>query len=565
MTTATFPCEGPHRPHGTGRYRSSDYVAPHGSVRGKGGTGLGRGGRDRGGGGGAVGRGGRRPWSDATSGPEPEIVVCDVTERGRRARAAVGSVLERPRSARRAGQRGRRRRRPGHRRPAARRVAPRSSTSTSPGPSCSPRAALPALLESRGVIVNMGSVAGLRATPYNAAYCASKGGVIMLTKSMAIELAKAGVRVNAVCPASVDTPFLRGLRAPRRGGHVAARPGRVADGPADRARPRWRRPSPTWPRTKPPPSAGPPWSSTGPLPPDIGQRHRLGVAPGSQHPSRPLVGHRPVARPPRRPATKTWSTPTGPGVEALAPAGKVVEDGGRLGRRPRRGRRPPGRRGSPRRSGPAGAGRSGGPDGRSSSRPPPPTTAGPGPGPLRPAPRSGSWRGTSGRHGRRRPNRPSITRGSFHTDTRASQPSSVRPSDGVSEGRTTKSVRPSTRTTSMSTSIDVGALGPAAMSPRDRPDPLGVRVGHLHEAEVGQHADGPGRRRLGPGPQRRPGGRVGRRRRADRPGRGRGPPANRAGRPTGWSTASASCREGPGRSRGRPVSAARSDARSCCS
>lgn len=76
------------------------------------------------------------------------------------------------------------------------------------------RSALPALLESRGVIVNMGSVAGLRATPYNVAYCASKGGVIMLTKSMAIELAKAGVRVNAVCPASVDTPFLRGFELP---------------------------------------------------------------------------------------------------------------------------------------------------------------------------------------------------------------------------------------------------------------------------------------------------------------------------------------------------------------
>ena len=66
----------------------------------------------------------------------------------------------------------------------------------------------------RGVIVNMASVAGLRATPYNAAYCASKGGVIMLTKSMALELASQGVRVNAVCPSSVDTPFLPRLRAP---------------------------------------------------------------------------------------------------------------------------------------------------------------------------------------------------------------------------------------------------------------------------------------------------------------------------------------------------------------
>jgi meso-butanediol dehydrogenase/(S,S)-butanediol dehydrogenase/diacetyl reductase len=74
--------------------------------------------------------------------------------------------------------------------------------------------ALPALLESKGTIVNMASVAGMRATPYNAAYCASKGGVIMLTRSMAIELAKAGVRVNAVCPASVDTPFLRNFELP---------------------------------------------------------------------------------------------------------------------------------------------------------------------------------------------------------------------------------------------------------------------------------------------------------------------------------------------------------------
>src|SRR6478752_10527233 len=76
------------------------------------------------------------------------------------------------------------------------------------------QAALPALLETTGAIVNMASVAGITATPYNAAYCASKGGVILLTKSMALELATAGVRVNAVCPASVDTPFLRGFQLP---------------------------------------------------------------------------------------------------------------------------------------------------------------------------------------------------------------------------------------------------------------------------------------------------------------------------------------------------------------
>lgn len=76
------------------------------------------------------------------------------------------------------------------------------------------QAALQALLGSTGTIVNMASVAGISATPYNAAYCASKAGVIQLTKSMALELASAGVRVNAVCPASVDTPFLSGFQLP---------------------------------------------------------------------------------------------------------------------------------------------------------------------------------------------------------------------------------------------------------------------------------------------------------------------------------------------------------------
>jgi NAD(P)-dependent dehydrogenase (short-subunit alcohol dehydrogenase family) len=76
------------------------------------------------------------------------------------------------------------------------------------------QAAIGALLGSKGTIVNLASVAGIRATPYNAAYCASKGGVVMLTKSMAIELAKRDVRVNAVCPSAVDTALLRGFTLP---------------------------------------------------------------------------------------------------------------------------------------------------------------------------------------------------------------------------------------------------------------------------------------------------------------------------------------------------------------
>jgi NAD(P)-dependent dehydrogenase (short-subunit alcohol dehydrogenase family) len=76
------------------------------------------------------------------------------------------------------------------------------------------QAALGALLGVGGVIVNMASVSGLRALPYNAAYTASKGGVVMLTKALAVEFGRAGVRVNCVCPGSVDTEFLRGFEYP---------------------------------------------------------------------------------------------------------------------------------------------------------------------------------------------------------------------------------------------------------------------------------------------------------------------------------------------------------------
>lgn len=64
------------------------------------------------------------------------------------------------------------------------------------------------LIETRGAIVNVGSVSGLRGQAYSAAYCASKGGVVMLSKALAVEYATKGVRVNCVCPGGVETPLL---------------------------------------------------------------------------------------------------------------------------------------------------------------------------------------------------------------------------------------------------------------------------------------------------------------------------------------------------------------------
>lgn len=73
------------------------------------------------------------------------------------------------------------------------------------GPMLMSQAALPHLKESRGNIVTVASIAGLRGQPYQAAYCASKAGVIMLMKSLALELAEFGIRANSVCPGGVET------------------------------------------------------------------------------------------------------------------------------------------------------------------------------------------------------------------------------------------------------------------------------------------------------------------------------------------------------------------------
>ena len=76
------------------------------------------------------------------------------------------------------------------------------------------RSAIPRLVESKGCIVNMSSSAGLEGQVYNSAYCASKAGVLMFTKALAIEFSKQEVRVNAVCPGMVKTPLTENFAMP---------------------------------------------------------------------------------------------------------------------------------------------------------------------------------------------------------------------------------------------------------------------------------------------------------------------------------------------------------------
>ncbi|WP_304168398.1 glucose 1-dehydrogenase [Phenylobacterium aquaticum] len=84
------------------------------------------------------------------------------------------------------------------------------------------RAVAPAMVETGGgSIINLSSILGKVGLPGAPAYCASKGGVLMLTKSSALELAPLGVRVNSVHPGFIDTPMVAGaLHAAENGNEM---------------------------------------------------------------------------------------------------------------------------------------------------------------------------------------------------------------------------------------------------------------------------------------------------------------------------------------------------------
>lgn len=76
------------------------------------------------------------------------------------------------------------------------------------------QAALPYILKSTGAIINTASVAGVHSHPYSAAYCASKGGVVLLTKALAVEYGRKGIRINCVCPGGIETPMIQQFKLP---------------------------------------------------------------------------------------------------------------------------------------------------------------------------------------------------------------------------------------------------------------------------------------------------------------------------------------------------------------
>ena len=87
---------------------------------------------------------------------------------------------------------------------------------------CSRAAARSMMRTGGGSIVNQGSVAALVGVASFASYCASKGAVVALTRSMSVDLAPHGIRVNVICPGTVYTPLMEPLLRARGGGDLEA-------------------------------------------------------------------------------------------------------------------------------------------------------------------------------------------------------------------------------------------------------------------------------------------------------------------------------------------------------
>lgn len=87
---------------------------------------------------------------------------------------------------------------------------------------CSQAAAASMVATRGGSIINQGSVAALVGIANFASYCAAKGAVVALTRSMSVDLAPRGVRVNVICPGTVYTPLMEPMLTARGGGDLAA-------------------------------------------------------------------------------------------------------------------------------------------------------------------------------------------------------------------------------------------------------------------------------------------------------------------------------------------------------
>lgn len=72
--------------------------------------------------------------------------------------------------------------------------------------------AIPHLLETSGSIINIASAVGISAQAYNAAYCATKAGLIQMTKALAMEYMHSGIRINAIAPGGMMTPLIQCMR-----------------------------------------------------------------------------------------------------------------------------------------------------------------------------------------------------------------------------------------------------------------------------------------------------------------------------------------------------------------